>query len=58
MNFDFVRPCDYEWVKGEREFERKSFRRFADGFAALLETNLTRQHCFACIKRKFQQQRT
>ena len=37
----FVRPCDYEWVEGEREFERERLRRLADGVAALLETNLT-----------------
>ena len=38
----FVRPCDYEWVEGEREFKRERFRRFADGVAALLVTNVTR----------------
>ena len=38
----FVRPCDHEWLEGEREFEGDGFRRLADGVAALLKTNVTR----------------
>jgi len=49
--------CNHKGFDGQWQFERKCFRRLADGFAALLEMEFPGHHRVARFKGEFEQQR-